>query len=107
MPWAVALVMGAALAPTDATAVGNLAGELPLRQRTVLRAESLINDGTALVIYGLAVSVAIGAAELTPLTVTSELVVSYLGGVAIGLVIGILGAYLRRIPITTSEQRRR
>src|SRR6478735_6113239 len=48
MPWVVALVMGAALAPTDATAVGNLAGGLPLRQRTVLRAESLINDGTAL-----------------------------------------------------------
>jgi Na+/H+ antiporter len=103
MPWAVALVMGAALAPTDATAVGNLAGALPLRQRTVLRAESLINDGTALVIYGIAVSVAIGQAELTPLNVTWEVVVSYVGGVAIGLAVGFLGTFLRRIPNTLAS----
>jgi len=103
MPWAVALVMGAALAPTDATAVGNLAGALPLRQRTVLRAESLINDGTALVIYGIAVSVAVGEADLTPLTVTWELIVSYVGGVAIGLLVGLLGTVLRRIPNTLAS----
>lgn len=103
MPWAVAVVMGAALAPTDATAVGNLAGGLPLRQKTVLRAESLINDGTALVIYGIAVTVAIGAGQLTPLAVTGELAVSYIGGVGIGLVIGLLGTYLRRIPSTTAS----
>ena len=103
MPWAIALVMGAALAPTDATAVGSLAAGIPLRQRTVLRAESLINDGTALVIYGLAVGVAVGAAELTPLTVTWDLVVSYVGGIGIGLAVGFLGAYLRRIPITLAS----
>jgi CPA1 family monovalent cation:H+ antiporter len=103
MPWAIALVMGAALAPTDATAVGNLARDLPLRQRTVLRAESLINDGTALVIYGLAVSVAIGAAELTPVTVAWELTVSYVGGVTIGLLVGLLGTFLRRIPNTLAS----
>lgn len=103
MPWAVAVVMGAALAPTDATAVGNLAGGLPLRQKTVLRAESLINDGTALVIYGIAVSVAIGASALTPLEVTWELVVSYVGGVGLGFLIGFLGTYLRRIPSTAAS----
>jgi Na+/H+ antiporter len=102
MPWVVALVMGAALAPTDATAVGLAAG-LPLRTRTILRAESLINDGTALVIFGLAVSVAAGAAEFTPWTVTWALAVSYIGGIAIGIVVGILGSYLRRIPQTIAS----
>jgi CPA1 family monovalent cation:H+ antiporter len=103
MPWVVALVMGAALAPTDATAVGSLAAGLPLRTRTILRAESLINDGTALVIFGLAVSVAAGAAEFTPWTVTWALAVSYVGGIAIGIVVGILGSYLRRIPQTIAS----
>ncbi|WUJ82275.1 cation:proton antiporter [Streptomyces sp. NBC_00377] len=55
LPWGPAWVLGAAVAPTDATAVGALAGSLPRREVTVLRAESLVNDGTALVIYGLAV----------------------------------------------------
>jgi CPA1 family monovalent cation:H+ antiporter len=103
MPWVVALVMGAALAPTDATAVGSLAAGLPLRTRTILRAESLINDGTALVIFGLAVSVAAGVAEFTPWTVTWALAVSYVGGIAIGLAVGVLGSYLRRIPQTTAS----
>ncbi len=47
-------MLGAAVAPTDATAVGTLARSLPRSGITLLRAESLINDGTALVIYGLA-----------------------------------------------------
>ena len=97
LPWVVALVLGAVLAPTDATAVGELAGSLPRRQRTVLRAESLINDGTALVIYALAVSVAIGAREVTPLSITWTLVVSYVGGVAIGVAMGFLGSLVFRI----------
>src|SRR3954463_14477511 len=64
LPWAPAWVLGAAVAPTDATAVGSLARILPQRSMTVLRAESLVNDGTALVIYGLAVGVAVGEEHL-------------------------------------------
>ena len=55
--WGPAWVLGAAVAPTDATAVGSLAAVLPRRILTVLRAESLVNDGTALVIYSLAVGI--------------------------------------------------
>ena len=57
LPWGPAWVLGAAVAPTDATAVGVFAKSLPRRQVTVLRGESLINDGTALVIFGLAVGI--------------------------------------------------
>ncbi|MGW7427725.1 cation:proton antiporter domain-containing protein [Streptomyces sp. NPDC054813] len=43
LPWGQAWVLGAAMAPTDATAVGVLARALPRRQVTILRAESLVN----------------------------------------------------------------
>ena len=49
-----AWVLGAVLAPTDAAAVAGLAKRLPRRTLTTLRAESLINDGTALVLFGVA-----------------------------------------------------
>lgn len=41
-----AAVLGAVLSPTDAAAVAGLAKRLPRRALTVLRGESLINDGT-------------------------------------------------------------
>ena len=68
MAWGPAWVLGAAVAPTDATAVGVLARALPRRIVTVLRAESLVNDGTALVIYGLAVGVTVGEENLARCT---------------------------------------
>src|SRR5689334_23041649 len=77
LEWGPAWVLGAALAPTDATAVGVLAGGLPRRTVTVLRAESLINDGTALVLYGLAVSGTVGEEQLTAWHVTWLLVLAY------------------------------
>ena len=84
MPWGPAWVLGAAVAPTDATAVGALTRRLPRRQVTVLRAESLVNDGTALVIYGIAVMATVGAEEITALHITWLVVVAYGGGIAIG-----------------------
>src|SRR6187549_2086106 len=48
LPWAMALALGAILSPTDATAVAAVVRSLPRRQGTILRAESLLNDGTAL-----------------------------------------------------------
>jgi Na+/H+ antiporter len=96
MPWGPAWVLGGALAPTDATAVGVLARALPRRTVTVLRAESLVNDGTALVIYGLAVGVTVGTDHLTPLHVTWLLVLSYVGGTLAGVLAGFASWQLRR-----------
>ena len=79
LEWGPAWVLGAALAPTDATAVGVLARDLPRRNVTVLRAESLVNDGTALVLYGLAVGVTVGEEQLTGWHVTWLLVLAYGG----------------------------
>ncbi|WP_281350608.1 cation:proton antiporter [Glutamicibacter mishrai] len=64
MAWGPAWVLGAALAPTDATAVGALTRNLSRRDVTLLKTESLINDGTALVIYGIAVGATVGTEKL-------------------------------------------
>lgn len=96
LEWGPAWVLGAALAPTDATAVGVLAGDLPRRTVTVLRAESLVNDGTALVLYALAVGVTVGEEHLTGWRVTWLLVLAYGGGVLAGVVIGLVSWQLRR-----------
>lgn len=96
LAWGPAWVLGAALAPTDATAVGVLAGDLPRRTVTVLRAESLVNDGTALVLYGLAVGVTVGEEHLTGWHVTWLLVWSYAGGVLAGTLVGLISWQLRR-----------
>lgn len=92
LPWEAALVLGAAVAPTDATAVAALGRLLPRRNFMNLKAESLTNDGTALVIYGVAVGVAVGG-QYTPLDVTGLVLTAYAGGLAAGLAVAGL-AYL-------------
>jgi Na+/H+ antiporter len=96
MPWGPAWVLGAAVAPTDATAVGVLAGALPRRTVTTLRAESLVNDGTALVIYGLAVGVTRGDDQLGVLHVGGLFLLSYAGGAVAGLLSAWVWGQVRR-----------
>jgi monovalent cation/hydrogen antiporter len=87
LPWPVAFVLGAVVAPTDATAVAAVASRLAHRQLTMLRAESLVNDGTALVVFAIALSVATGERELTWYAPLGEFALSYLGGAAVGLAV--------------------
>jgi monovalent cation/hydrogen antiporter len=89
-------VLGAVLSPTDAAAVAGLAKKLPRRSLTVLKAESLINDGTALVLFAVSVHVAVGGAAISPTEVTARFVLSYLGGIAAGLLAGGLATLLRK-----------
>ncbi|XVU28073.1 Na+/H+ antiporter [Actinoplanes sp. CA-054009] len=92
LAWGPAWVLGAAVAPTDATAVGALAGSLPRRTISVLRAESLVNDGTALVIFGLAVGSSRPGVALTGWL----LIWSYAGGCATGALVGAAATRVRR-----------
>jgi CPA1 family monovalent cation:H+ antiporter len=91
-----AAVLGAVLSPTDAAAVAGLAKKLPRRALTILRGESLINDGTALVLFGVTVSVAVGGAAVGPASLTLRFAYSYLGGIAAGLLVGALVTLVRR-----------
>ena len=96
LPWGPAWVLGAAVAPTDATAVGVLGAILPRRIAATLRAESLVNDGTALVIYTLAVGVTLGEDHFSAGRLGGLFVLSYAGGVLIGAVVTFLSVQVRR-----------
>lgn len=89
MPWQIGLLLGAAVAPPDATAVAALGRLLPQRMFMKLKAESLTNDGTALVLYAIALSLALGD-NVTAWSVTMTVLVSYLGGAAAGIALAAL-----------------
>jgi monovalent cation/hydrogen antiporter len=88
VPIAAAMVLGAVVSPTDAvaaTAVGRTLG-LPRRLLTILGGESLLNDGTGLTLYQVAVAAVVGT-SLGFVGVVGELVLVSAGGVLVGLVI--------------------
>lgn len=97
LPWSAALILGAALAPPDATAVAALGRMLPRRNFMLLKAESLTNDGTALVLYAIAVGLAMGG-NYVPIDIAGLFALSYLGGAVAGvLVAGAAYQLLKRI----------
>ncbi|MBL8276027.1 MAG: Na+/H+ antiporter [Pelomonas sp.] len=88
MPWAIAIALGAIVAPPDAaaaTAVMRQVG-LPHRLMSILEGESLLNDASALIIYRLALAAAIGGplglGDLLP-----TLLLTLVGSVIAGLLI--------------------
>lgn len=97
LPWAVAFVLGAIVAPTDTVAATALADRLNLSPRIVaiLEGESLINDATALVAYRFAVA-AVVTGTFSLWAAGGQLVVVTLGGIAVGLVVGRAIGQLRR-----------
>ncbi|MFY1670198.1 Na+/H+ antiporter [Plantactinospora sp. WMMB334] len=93
---AVAWVLGAVLAPTDAAAVAGLAKRAPRRFLTVIRAESLINDGTALVLFAVALDLIVRHTVPGPAQLAERFAISLLGGVAAGLLVGGAVILIRR-----------
>jgi len=96
-PW-MALLIGAALAPTDAAlgAVVIVHPAVPLRIRRIINVESGLNDGivTPVVVVALAgASAAEGHGDLTVLGAAGQLV----GGALIGAVLGAAGGWLLRV----------
>jgi len=83
-----ALLIGACLGPTDATAVSSLGRGINPNGRTVLQAESLLNDGTALVVFAIALQTAQDSSGVTVGLVAKDLLLSFGGGVGVGAVIG-------------------
>ena len=96
LSWPVAFVLGAVVSPTDpiaASAIGRRFG-VPRRAITVIEGESLVNDGTALVLFKFAVAAVVtGGFSLTH--GAASFVWSVLGGVAVGLVIGRVIRFVR------------
>ena len=97
LPWAAAFVLGAIVSPTDPVAATAIAGRLgaPRQIVTILEGESLINDGTALVLYRVAVSAVVTGA-FSPLYAGLEFVLYGTGGVVVGLLVGWVISQMRR-----------
>jgi CPA1 family monovalent cation:H+ antiporter len=96
LPWAAAFALGAIVAPTDPVAATAVARSLnvPRRIVNIIEGESLINDGTALVMYRVAVGAVGGGFSLAEAGL--DFVLGATGGVAIGLAVGIVIAEVRR-----------
>lgn len=94
--WPVAFVLGAVLAPTDASATSSVARGLPRRTMITLRAESLVNDGMALVLFAVAVEAATGGGTISAGGAMARVVLAYAGGAIIGAATAAVVIVIRR-----------
>ncbi|NRQ51453.1 Na+/H+ antiporter [Aeromicrobium stalagmiti] len=97
VPFAVALALGAVVAPPDAVAATAIARRvgLPRRVVTILEGESLVNDATAIVT--LRASIAAIAGTVGVWQVGVGFLISAFGGIAIGLIVAFVVGRIRRL----------
>ena len=95
--WGPAFVLGAIVSPTDPLAATQIARRLgvPRRIVAIVEGESLVNDGTALVLYRVAV-VAVVSGSFSVWESGLRLVYTAIGGIAVGLAVGYVIAAVRR-----------
>jgi len=97
LSWGSAFVLGAIVSPTDPLAATSIARRLGLPRKlvTIVEGESLVNDGTGLVAYRVAV-VAVISGSFSAWEAGGLFVLSVVGGVGVGLGVGWLVRQLRR-----------
>jgi len=97
LPTGMAFVLGAVLASTDPVAVAALARRLslPPRVQALVQAESLFNDATSLLLFRVALSVAIAGGAISVANTAAEFAILAGGGITVGAVIA-GGAFLVR-----------
>ncbi len=94
---AAGIALGAVISPPDvvaATSIGRRLG-LPPRVVTVLEGEGLVNDATALVLFGSAVALATSGREPDLLGTSGQFAYAVLAAVAVGLVVGLVTVAVR------------
>jgi Na+/H+ antiporter len=92
LSWPVAFVLGAILSPTDPVAAEAIFRRLgvPERVGTVVGGESLINDGTGLVAFRVAVGVATGAMAFSFAEAGLNFLLVGGGGIVVGLLLALV-----------------
>ncbi|MBD5655706.1 MAG: sodium:proton antiporter [Candidatus Eremiobacteraeota bacterium] len=98
LPFGPALLLGTILAATDPVAVIAVFRRLdvPTDLETIVGGESLFNDGAAIVLYGVVVSLLHGSAQQSIWAVTWSFFAIAAGGAAIGFIVAALVARLLR-----------
>jgi CPA1 family monovalent cation:H+ antiporter len=96
MSWGAAFTLGAIVSPTDPLAGAAIMRRLGIPRRIVsaVEAEGLFNDATALVAYRVAIA-AVVSGSFSLGDAVLRFVVSVVGGVAIGLAVGWIVAFIR------------
>jgi len=96
LSWSVAFVLGAVVSPTDPIAATSIAHRLgvPRRAIAIVEGESLVNDGTALVLFKFAAA-AVVAGSFSLIHAAGDFVWTVLGGIAVGLVLGRVIRFIR------------
>lgn len=96
VPWTLAFVVGSVTAATDPVAVVSTLSKLrmPRRLRTLIEAESLLNDGTGLVLFAIALAAA--TSGITVATGAVLFVIAIAVSVAGGAIVGFAAAMLIR-----------
>ncbi len=97
LPWSAAFVLGAIVSPTDPLAATSIARRLgvPRKLVTIVEGESLVNDGTGLVLYRVAVA-AVVTGSFSAFYTGGLFLVSAGGGIAVGLGVAWLVRQVRR-----------
>jgi CPA1 family monovalent cation:H+ antiporter len=98
-PWIAALLAGSILAATDPAAVVARLREIgvPERLAVLLEGESLFNDATAIVLFGLFLSMALSLqTSVTTSVVIAEFMKIFFGGLATGLVTGLTAGLVNK-----------
>ena len=98
VPFAWCVVLGAIAAPTDPIAVIGMLKRLglPPALRSILAAESLFNDGVAVVVFTVAVAVATGA-PADPVSIARLFGQAAIGGTVLGLATGLVSRQALRL----------
>jgi CPA1 family monovalent cation:H+ antiporter len=96
--WAAAITLGAIVSPPDPVAVLSIMRPLRIPRAivSILEGEGLINDATALVIYRLAIVAAV-TGSFSPSEAAVRFLVGGSGGIAIGLLFGVILARVHRV----------
>lgn len=99
LPWAAAFALGAIVSPPDAVAATSVMRRMPVPNRivTILEAEGLVNDATALVALQFAIAALMTGSFSLP-TATLRFVWVAAAGILFGLVVGfVIRAVQRRL----------
>lgn len=99
IPWPWLLVFGALISPTDPVSVLALLKELKAPQdlETKIAGESLLNDGTALVLFSVFLAMAVQGERASLITTSLLFAQKVFGGVILGVALGWLGHQMLRL----------